>query len=264
MQAQGAAPLEDGTHVPESSVLVERIPRADGSVAVMVTVPGTQTWAVDDPAGGVFDVEGNLDAMAAGDTHARQLIERALADQELGPGDAVVFNAHSQGSLHVLGLLEDPGFRSRYPVAAVTILGGMPTAFRLPEDVPVLAVSNRADVVPALSGVPEGGAGGHSSPVAAHDITRYAADARALDVSTDPSVRGYASVLGVAVGTGIVGAGLRRERYVYTGTDTTTPRPAGTRPTAGPSAGGTSAAAGSEAAGATGSASPSGVLRPTP
>lgn len=250
-QAQGAAPLEDGTAVPPSSVVVERIPRADGSTAVMVTVPGTQTWAPDDPAGGVFDMEGNLDGMVGRASHARQLIERALADQGVGPGDSVVFNAHSQGSLHVLGLLEDEDFRSRYPVAAVTILGGIPTAFRIPEDVAVLTVSNDADVVPALSGsfpvprpnvvdvrTPEHGDGGGLA--GAHDITRYAADARALDLSDDPSVRGYAAVLGTAVGTGVIGAGAvgavaagsgaggagpaaRRERFVYTGTDTTTP-----------------------------------------
>lgn len=249
-QAQGATPLEDGTPVPPSSVLVERIPRADGSTAVVVTVPGTQSWFPDDPEGGVFDVEGNLDGMEGRDSHARQLIERALADQDLAAGDSVVFNAHSQGSLHVLGLLEDEDFRSRYPVAAVTILGGIPTPFRIPDDVPVLNVSNDADVVPALSGsfpvprpnivdvrTPEHPDGG--GIVGAHDITRYADDASALDLSGDPSVRGYASVLGTAVGTGVVGAGVvggraagaggagtagpRRERFVYTGTDTVTP-----------------------------------------
>ncbi|MGY3565020.1 hypothetical protein ACVWWH_000713 [Sinomonas sp. RB5] len=246
-QAQGAAPLEDGTPVPPSSVLVERIPRADGSTAVVVTVPGTQSWAPDDAQGGVFDIEGNLDGMDGRDSHARQLIERALADQELMAGDSVVFNAHSQGSLHVLGLLGDKDFRSRYPVAAVTLLGGIPTAFPIPEDIPALTVSNEADVVPALSGsfpvprpnvvdvqTPEHADGG--GIVGAHDITQYAADARALDLSSDPSVRGYASVLGTVVGTGVVGAGVvraagggatptaaRRERFVYTGTDTTTP-----------------------------------------
>lgn len=241
-QVQGSAALEDGSRVPPSSVLVERIPRADGSTAVMVTVPGTQTWSLDDPSGGVFDTEGNLDAMAGRDSHARQLIERALADQELRPGDAVVFNAHSQGSLHVFGLLEDPGFRARYPVAAVTVLGGVPTAFKVPDDVAVLSVANRDDVVPGLSGrfpVPRpnvvdvrtpshadiGTAGPLPAVVNAHSLDRYAADARALDTSDDPSVRGYASVLAAAVGTGIVGAGAsaQRERLVYTGRDTTTP-----------------------------------------
>lgn len=248
-QAQGAAPLEDGADVPPSSILLERIPRPDGTTAVMVTVPGTQSWSPDDWGGGVFDAEGNLDAMAGRDSHARQLIERALAEQRLGAGDSVVFNVYSQGSLHVFGLLEDEGFRSRYPVAAVTVLGGVPTAFRVPDDVAVLSIANRDDVVPGLSGIPPAPrpnvvdvrtpsragieeAGLLEAVVSAHDLDRYAADARALDGSADPSVQGYAAVLGAAVGAGVVGAGYagavpgavpRRERFVYTGTDTTTP-----------------------------------------
>lgn len=252
-QAQGGATLDDGGTVPASSILVERIPRPDGSTAVMVTVPGTQTWAPDDWRGGVFDAEGNLDAMAGRDSHVRQLIERALADQRLRAGDSVVFNAYSQGSLHVFGLLEDQSFRSRYPVAAVTVLGGVPTAFRVPDDVAVLSLANRDDVVPGLSGLPPVprpnvvdvrtpshagmGQGLLADVGLAHDLGRYAGDASALDRSGDPSVRGYAAVLGAAVGTGVVGAvaaGIpsagtaprpvpRRERFVYTGTDTVTP-----------------------------------------
>ncbi|GAB3272484.1 hypothetical protein GCM10027449_09070 [Sinomonas notoginsengisoli] len=240
-----------------SSILVERIPRTDGSTAVMVTVPGTQTWSLDDPSGGVFDTEGNLDAMAGRDSHVRQLIARALADQQVRTGDAIVFNAHSQGSLHVFGLLEDPDFRARYPVAAVTVLGGVPTAFRVPEEVAVLSIANRDDVVPGLSGLPpvprpnvvdvqtpshsDIRAGGLLKAVVdAHDLDAYAADARALDGSTNPSVRGYAEVLGAIVGTGIVGAAPgpvgvpRRERFVYTGTDTATPAAASSSSSSGP------------------------------
>ncbi|GHG50342.1 hypothetical protein GCM10012320_18900 [Sinomonas cellulolyticus] len=241
-QAQGISALDDGSAVPPSSILVERLERPDGSTAVMLTVPGTQTWSLDDPGGGVFDAEGNLDAMAGRESHARQLIERALADQQLAAGDEVVFNVHSQGSLHVFGLLEDEAFRSRYPVAAVTVLGGVPTAFRVPDDVAVLSIANCDDAVPGLSGLPPlprpnvvdvrtpshpgvGGQGLVKDLVAAHDLDRYAADARALDLSGDPSVRGYAAVLGAVVGTGIAGAAVlpRRERFVYTGRDTVTP-----------------------------------------
>ncbi|WP_433875131.1 hypothetical protein [Sinomonas atrocyanea] len=254
-QAQGAATLEDGSPVPPSSILVERIPRGDGTTALMVTVPGTQTWNPDDPAGGVFDAEGNLHGLASRDSHARQLIERALADQDLKDGDVVVFNAHSQGSLHVFGLLEDEDFRRRYPVAAVTVLGGIPTAFAVPDDVPVLSVRQEDDVVPALSGsapVPSPNVVDVRTPAhrdrplagdvlglvgAAHSLDRYAIDAQALDRSTDPSVVGYAAVLGAALGGGAAasaapavrgdaqtgGQAGQRERFIYTGTDTRTP-----------------------------------------
>ena len=236
-QAQGTAPLEDGTPVPPSSVIVERVPRPDGSTAVLLTVPGTQSWDPDDTSRNVFDSEGNLDALAGADSHARQLIERALADQELGEDDVVVVNAHSQGALHVFGLLEDEGFRARYPIVAVTVLGGAPRQFDVPDDIAVLHVSNVDDVLPSISAdvlaprpnivdvvtpahadreplqpIPE-------TVVNAHAIDRYAIDANALDRSADPSVLAYAAGLGVFLGGAASGA---RERYVYTASDTTT------------------------------------------
>jgi hypothetical protein len=236
-QAQGTAPLEDGTRVPPSSVIVERVPRPDGSTAVMLTVPGTQSWDPDDTSGNVFDSEGNLDALAGADSHARQLIERALADQELGEDDVVVVNAHSQGALHLFGLLEDEGFRARYPIVAVTVLGGAPREFDVPDDIAVLHVSNVDDVLPSISAdvpaprpnivdvvtpahadreplqpIPE-------TVVNAHAIDRYAIDANALDRSADPSVLAYAAGLGVFLGGAAAGS---RERYVYTASDTTT------------------------------------------
>ncbi len=236
-QAQGTAPLEDGTRVPPSSVIVERVPRPDGSTAVMLTVPGTQSWDPDDTSGNVFDSEGNLDALAGADSHARQLIERALADQELGEDDVVIVNAHSQGALHLFGLLEDEGFRARYPIVAVTVLGGAPRQFDVPDDIAVLHISNVDDVLPSISAdvpaprpnivdvvtpahadrepwqpIPE-------TVVKAHAIDRYAIDANALDRSTDPSVIAYAAGLGVFLGGAAAGP---RERYVYTASDTTT------------------------------------------
>ena len=238
-RAQGTAPLEDGTMVPPSSVIVERVPRPDGSTAVMLTVPGTQSWELDDESGNVFDSEGNWDALAGRDSHARQLIERALADQRLREGDVVVVNAHSQGSLHLFGLLEDEGFRSRYPIAAVTVLGGAPRKFDVPDDVAVLNVSNVDDPLPSISGkalvprpniidvvTPTHPDREPSQPVEtavnAHAIDRYAVDAEALDRSVDPSVRGYATALGLLVGGAAAGP---RERYVYTASDTTTTKP---------------------------------------
>ena len=235
-QAQGTAPLEDGSKVPPSSVIVERVPRPDGSTAVMLTVPGTQSWAPDDESGVVFDSEGNLDALAGADSHARQLIERALADQELREGDVVVVNAHSQGALHVFGLLEDDSFRARYPIAAVTVLGGAPRQFDVPDDVAVLHVSNVDDVLPSISGKvlqPRPNIVDVVTPahpdrnlwqpfetiINAHAIDRYATDAKALDRSDHPSVLGYAAILGVAVGGG---ASAPRERFIYTASDTTT------------------------------------------
>jgi uncharacterized protein YukE len=249
-QAQGNAPLEDGSTVPPSSIMVERVARGDGTTAVVVTVPGTQSWHPDDPSGGIFDGEGNLQGLASRDSHARQLIEHALADQHLALGDVVVFNTYSQGSIHVFGLLESEDFRLRYPVAAVTVLGGLPTAFTVPDDVPVLSVRQDDDVVPGLSGmapaplphVVDVRTPAHrdrplsSGPLelvgTSHALDRYALDAQALDRSADPSVLGYAAVLGAAVGATAAsppagpgrGAGhAPRERFIYTGADTRTP-----------------------------------------
>ncbi|MEA5455819.1 hypothetical protein SPF06_13875 [Sinomonas sp. JGH33] len=224
-QAQGHEPLEDGTIVPPSSILVERFPQADGSVAVMVTVPGTETWDLDSADGNVFDSESILDGMERRDSHVRTLIKEALNDQGLGPGDRVVFNSYSQGSIHVLGLLEEREFADRYHVAAVTSVGGPVSAFAVPDGVPVLSLSNADDVVPAASGrasPPSGSVVEVRTPsrigpaatlipkeavASAHSLENYAGDASALDRSTAPGVKEFAAAVGAALGSSAAASG---------------------------------------------------------
>ncbi|MDQ4503499.1 hypothetical protein [Sinomonas sp. ASV322] len=226
-EAQGQEPLDDGTTVPPSSILVERFLKADGSVTVMVAVPGTQTWGADPSDGNILDSESILDGMARPESHVRTLIKRALEDQGLGPGDKVVFNCYSQGSIHVLGLLEDHEFTERYQVAGVMSVGGPVSAFAIPEDVPVLSLSNADDIVPATSGrlAPPSGSlvdvrtPSRTSPAAAaffpketvanaHSLDWYAQDASALDTSAAPAVREFAGAMAAALGgSAAVGAG---------------------------------------------------------
>jgi hypothetical protein len=237
-QAQGQEPLDDGSIVPPSSILVERFTRADGSVAVMVTVPGTQTWALDSADGNLFDTEGILDGLASRESQTRSLIQQALADQNLGENDEVVFNCYSQGGIHVFGLLEDEEFRARHRVAAVTAVGSPVSAFDLPADVPVLSLTNADDIVPAASGrqiEPSGGLVNVRSPsrfdliakaqypqvvvAQAHDLGNYARDAKTLDSSGSPALLEHSGSIGAALGAG---SAASRERFVYTGTDTRT------------------------------------------
>jgi hypothetical protein len=238
-QAQGQETLDDGSKVPPSSILVERFTRADGSVAVMITVPGTQTWDLDAEDGNVFDTEGILDGMATSPSQVRGLIEQALADQNLGENDTVLFNCYSQGGIHVFGLLEDEAFRERYKVAAVTAVGSPASAFDLPADVPVLSLTNADDIVPAASGrpaEPSGGVVNVRSPsragwiartqfpgevvAGAHDLGNYARDARALDGSENRAVLEHSAAVAGALGAAT--AITARERFVYTGSDTRT------------------------------------------
>lgn len=237
-QAQGQEALDDGSTVPPSSILVERFTRPDGSVAVMVTVPGTETWAMDSPDGNLFDTEGILDGLASRESQTRSLIKQALADQNLGENDEVVFNCYSQGGIQVFGLLEDQEFRARHRVAAVTAVGSPVSAFDLPDEVPVLSLTNADDIVPAASArqiEPSGGLVNVRSPsrfdlvakaqypqvvvAQAHDLGNYARDATALDSSGSPAVIEHSASMGAALG---VGASASRERFVYTGTDTRT------------------------------------------
>jgi hypothetical protein len=232
--------------------MVERFVRADGSVAVMISVPGTETWEMDSPDGNLFDVEGILDGMAYRDSHARTLIRQALAEQALGSDDVVVFNAYSQGVIHVLGLLEEQEFRDQYRVAAVTAIGGPVSAFDVPVDVPVLSFSNADDIVPAAGArflEPSGSVAMVRTPsrggpvmaatfpqetvAQAHDLGKYAEEARLLDRSRDLGVAAHAAAVGAALsGTAAGTAGpapqpQQRERFVYTGTDTRTSPSAG-------------------------------------
>ncbi|MCH6468720.1 hypothetical protein [Sinomonas terrae] len=245
-RAQGQEPLEDGSFVPPSSILVERVPRADGSIAVMVTVPGTQTWALDPEDGNVFDSEGILDGMAYRDSQVRGLIDEALRDQNLGADDVVLFNSYSQGGIHVLGLLEDQEFLERYRVAAVTTVGSPVSAFAIPEGIPVLSLTNADDIVPTASGqvvepsesVVNVRSPSRAGPAAllfpqevvakAHDLGNYAHDAERLDESADPAVLGHRAAVGAALGVGVAAGAAagapqtgspQRERFAYTATD---------------------------------------------
>ncbi|WP_422934527.1 hypothetical protein [Sinomonas sp. P47F7] len=236
--AQTQVPLDDGTSVPESSILVERFERADGTLAVLVTVPGTQTWGLDDA--NLMDTEGILDGMAARDSQIRALIRQALAEQELGQDDEVVFTAYSQGVIHVMGLLEDEEFLARYRVSAVTAVGGPVTAFKPPAGIPVLSLTNADDIVPAAAGrigepsssvvmvrtPPRGGAAERvafpqETLAQAHDLGNYERDAALLDGSSNPSIAAHAAIVGAALGgASLGGPPPQRERLAYTGTDT--------------------------------------------
>ena len=239
-QAQGQVTLDDGSTVPPSSIVVERFARADGSVAVMVAVPGTQTWDLDAADGNVFDTEGILDGMASRPSQVRGLIEQALADQNLSENDTVLFNCYSQGGIQVFGLLEDEAFRERYKVGAVTAVGSPASAFDLPADVPVLNLTNADDIVPAASGhpaEPSSGVVNVRSPsrvgwsaksqfpneviAGAHDLGNYAKDARALDGSENPAVLEHSAAVAGALGSATAATAVR-ERFVYTATDTRT------------------------------------------
>ncbi|WP_334172671.1 hypothetical protein [Sinomonas sp.] len=253
-QAQGQEPLADGSFVQPSSIIVERIPRPDGTVAVIVTVPGTQTWALDPEDGNVFDTEGILDGMAYRDSQVRGLIKQALQDQHVGPHDAVLFNSYSQGGIHVLGLLEDREFLGQYRVAAVTTVGSPVSAFAIPDGIPVLSLTNADDIVPTASGrvaepseaVVNVRSPSRAGPAAtvlfaqdviaqAHDLVNYARDAERLDESADGAVLAHRAAVGAALGAGAAAAahgaaagpggstpqtgGAQRERFAYTATD---------------------------------------------
>lgn len=252
-QAQGHEPLDDGSFVPPSSIMVERVPRADGSFAVVVTVPGTQTWASDSEDGNLFDTEGILDGLAYRDSQTRTLIKQALEDQKIGSDDVVLFNCYSQGGIHVLGLLEDPAFVERYRVGAVTAVGSPVSAFDVPRGVPILSLTNADDIVPTASGraaVPTESVlnvrtPSRSGPAAAglfpqtvvaqaHDLGNYAGDAQELDRSDDSAVLAHKAAVGAALGAAagtapaagtVAGAGApgstdsRRERFAYTASD---------------------------------------------
>lgn len=240
--AQSQVPLDDGSRVPESSILVERFVRADGSVAVLVSVPGTETWNLDDS--NVMDTEGILDGLGRQDSQVRALIRHALADQGLGPADEVVFTCYSQGVIHVMGLLEDPEFLGKYRVSAVTAVGGPVAAFNPPAEIPILSLTNADDIVPAASGhiaeplgsvvsvrtPARGGAAAAATfplqtAAQAHDLENYERDGQLLDASENPAVAQHAGIVGAALGAGVLGSAAlaapppQRERFAYTGTD---------------------------------------------
>ncbi|GGC80015.1 hypothetical protein GCM10011512_03350 [Tersicoccus solisilvae] len=197
--------------VARSAVTVRRL---DGGAAPVweVDIPGTTGWDLADGPG-LFDLEGNADAITATDatgttvrpTQVGSLVTAALAAAGAPRGARVILAGHSQGGIHAAALAADPAFRGRYDVRQVVTAGSPIAGFTIPSGTAVLSLEHRDDIVPALDGRPNMDArnrvtvtgsappaGSGASPLqtiaAAHGLAGYRRMAAEADGATDRSV----------------------------------------------------------------------------
>lgn len=199
---------EDGPTSGADGVRITGIPAADGTWTWVVDIPGTQTFT---PAAGAtpWDLTSNVLLLAGHQTLTTKGVSCALEDAQrrvgaTGPG-RVMLTGHSQGGMTAAALAADPGFRERFGVTHVVTSGAPIARLDVPEEVLVLSLEHREDLVPGLEGAEnpdratrvtvrrtladEFGADGRASR--AHHVGRYVDTARLVDASDDPSLTAW-------------------------------------------------------------------------
>ncbi|MCH1868829.1 hypothetical protein [Nocardioides sp. CFH 31398] len=200
----GVAALADD---PEGrgTVAVDTLVGADGRRAHVVHLPGTDDfsapWAGDDD---VRDLGADLGLLAGEPTTYGRGVAEAMRQAGVRPGEPVLLTGHSQGGMQAVALAAEAGTDAMpYDVRQV-VTAGAPTAQvpGLPEQVAVLSLENRGDVVPLLDGAPNPDTRQRvtvtfDAPVAAgvapglaerHALGHHVDAARAVDASSEASL----------------------------------------------------------------------------
>lgn len=189
----------------------------------VVDVPGTKDWNLPGTDKSANDLGVNVDAMAGNDTVLQQGIADALREAGAGgpPHAPIMLAGHSQGGIvaaRAVGDLKADGYNVTHVVTAGSPIGRID----VPDDVQVLSLENKNDIVPHLDAADNPDSanrtnvefenntgkidGNHSlgDPVMKdgdpvldeHGRPKmtsgnYSAAAHDLDTSTDPSVAAY-------------------------------------------------------------------------
>jgi hypothetical protein len=161
-----------------------------------VYIAGTQDFSPM-PSGQPFDLTGDISGLAQGSPASYRAVVDAMHQAGVTSTSPVVLNGYSQGGL-VAGLVASSG---DFDVKGVVTFGAPASSLPVPQHIPVLALRNSEDLVPALGGYD---ADPHaviverpvfdSQPiptdwaVPAHRLEYYEQTAAWADSSTDPRV----------------------------------------------------------------------------
>lgn len=141
-----------------STVRVVQLPQSDGSSAWIVQIPGTVTWS---PSAGEVpnDLTADLELMArrtaalsVGVLDALTQAQRAAGRAELG--DPVMLTGHSLGGIAAASIAATPSARAVHNITHVVTVGSPVGHLPVPEDVEVLSLEHRKDVVTHLDLAP--------------------------------------------------------------------------------------------------------------
>ena len=189
-----------------------RVDRLDGArgTSWVVTIPPTQNWSVTGSRN-PFDVSSNVHLMAGLPASSSRAAVDAMQAAGVRPGQPVMLVGYSQGGLTALQLASDPIVRQRVDVTSVLTAGSPTAGFAVPDDVAVLSLEHRQDLVVAADGEDNpddpawttvrrdllSGTGADARvatelpqrPWAAHHLTPYLGTAAMVDSSSDESVQ---------------------------------------------------------------------------
>ncbi|QCB94914.1 hypothetical protein [Cellulomonas shaoxiangyii] len=195
--------------LPEATITVQRIERADGAVSWVVAIPGTQSPGLT----GLSPTHNGTNAqLAAGRPDAMSAaVLAAMAAAGVGREDPVMLVGHSQGGM-VAATVAATG---AYAVRAVVTAGSPDVPRTLPPGTVHVALVNDMDGVPSLDAEPGTrradvvGIDSRSlpdQPFEAHDVGGYARTADAVDAALAEAPedsrerQALADVLGVGPG----------------------------------------------------------------
>lgn len=188
-----------------------------GSRAWVVVIPGTQLDGL--PQGtNPFDAGGIAEGLGFGSAQTAAAIRAALAEAGAQAGDQVAAVGYSQGGIHAMNLARDKAFLADYRLEFVLTAGSPVGSIEPAAGVRSLHLEHEADWVPGADGAPGPDTKDRvtvtlTGPIPGpewlepglgpgHAMTRYAAGARDVAASRDPSLEASTAALAAVVGTG--------------------------------------------------------------
>jgi hypothetical protein len=197
----GLAVRNAGRH---GEISVSFVIGADGARRAIVDVPGTKSWNPA-PNHDITSVGTDIRALAGRDTAYEDGIFAALTAAGVRPDEHVMLVGHSEGGIVAVNAARDSAASGRFRITHV-VTAGSPigrVARALPSSVQVLALENRADVVPHCDAADNPdrpdittvtGDEQHFGITADHDLQQsYEPIAGAADDSGDASIRAFTS-----------------------------------------------------------------------
>jgi hypothetical protein len=195
----GLALRNAGRH---GEVSVSFVVGADGARRAIVDVPGTKSWNPA-PNRDITSVGTDIRALAGLGTAYEDGIFAALTAAGVTPDEDVMLVGHSEGGIVAVNAARDAATSGRFRITHV-VTAGSPigrVARALPSNVQVLALENRADVVPHCDAADNPDRSNittvtvdeqHFSITANHGLEQsYEPIARAADESGDASIRAF-------------------------------------------------------------------------
>ncbi|WP_186759178.1 hypothetical protein [Arthrobacter alpinus] len=235
---------------PPGSIGVDRVDRPDGSRVWIVNLPGTEVWNKVDSEN-PWDLEGDLEGMTAAQKEMfaqqhiviQELMKAALHAVGALANEEVVITGHSGGGIHAVAAAADPAFLTKVNVKMLIIAGAPAKNLHVAPSIQVLGLENEHDIVTAADFGPapdlpnwvsvtshRPGATEGNDPVAiireAHDLDNYLNDAKAVENSDDPAIRGIIQRVNELLVPAFHGAPVKVHKFVFQGRDVNTPVPA--------------------------------------